>query len=192
MQMRDLKTLTDEQLVTKFQQTGDNTIFGEIYNRYNKKVFKICLSYTKDRATSFDLTQDVMIKVMEKLPALENANLVGLWIHRVASNFCADYYRAQKKTQFESIEERFDLADEVTDMEVLQDRENLLDGMESILNNMDEETANILRLKYLEGHSIKELQSELNLNSSAIKMRLKRGRNQVINLYNSRKKVAIS
>lgn len=190
--MLDLKNLTDEQLVIDFKQTGDNAIFGEIYKRYNKKVFKTCLGYTKDRTTAYDLAQDVMIKVMEKLPSLENEYLVGLWINRVACNLCTDYYRIQKRLQFDTIEERYDIAEEVTDREGLIAHEALLDGIEDIMGELEEETATILRLKYLEGHSIKELQEKLNLGSSAIKMRLKRGRNQIIKLYNSRQRVAVS
>lgn len=183
--MLNLKTLTDEQLVIEFKTTGDNQIFGEIYNRYNKRVYKVCLSFTKDKTTAYDLVQDIMIKLMEKLPSLENANLLGLWIHRVANNFCVDYYKAQKRMPFDAIEDRFDLAEEEVDMEGLIERENQLDAVEDIMAELEEDTKTILQLKYLEGNSIKELQTKLDLTSSAVKMRLKRGRNKIAQLYQS-------
>ena len=190
--MLNLKNLTDEQLVIEFKQTKDNAIFGEIYNRYYQKVYHTCLGYTKNRDTAFDLVQDIMLKIMDKLPALENGYLLGLWIHRVSANYCADHYKKQKRFQTETIEDRFDFAAEETDMEALLAKEVLLDSMDELMEELGEESANILRLKYLEGNSVKDLQVKLNLGASAVKMRLKRGRNKIVELYNSRQRVAIS
>ncbi len=190
--MLNLKNLTDEQLVTEFKQTRDNAIFGEIYNRYYQKVYHTCLGYTKSRDTAFDLVQDVMVKMMDKLPALEHGHLLGLWIHRVTSNYCADQYKKRKRFQTESIDDRFDMVAEEIDMEAILLKEDLLDGMEQMMEELGEESAAILRLKYLEGKSVKELQSQLNLGPSAVKMRLKRGRSKIAELYNSRPRVAMS
>lgn len=190
--MLNLKNLTDEQLVIEFKQTKDNEIFGEIYNRYYQKVYHTCLGYTKSRDTAFDLVQDVMLKIMDKLTALDNGHLLGLWIHRVTSNYCADYYKKQKRFKMDSIEDRFDVVAEETDMEVLLEKEMKLDGIEVIMNELGEESLEILRLKYLEGYSVKELQTKLDLGASAVKMRLKRGRASIVKLYNSRQRVAVS
>lgn len=190
--MLNLKTLADEQLVIEFKQTRNNAIFGEIYNRYYQKVYYTCLGYTKSRDTALDLVQDVMVKIMDKLPALENEHLLGLWIHRVTSNYCADHYKKQKRFQTESIDNRFDIVAEETDMEAILIKENLLDGMEEIMEELGEASTAILRLKYLEGKSVKELQAHLGIGASAVKMRLKRGRNQIIKLYNARKSVVMS
>lgn len=190
--MLNLKNLTDEQLVTEFKQTRDNAVFGEIYNRYYKKVYHTCLGYTKSRDAAFDLVQDVMVKLMDKLPALEHGHLLGLWIHRVTSNYCADQYKKRKRFQTDSIDDRFDCAAEETDMEALLAKEHLLDSMEGLMEELGEESANILRLKYLEGNSVKELQSKLNISTSAVKMRLKRGRNKIVTLYQAKQSMAMS
>lgn len=190
--MLNLKALTDEQLVVEFKQTRNNEIFGEIYNRYYKKVYNTCLGYTKSKDAAFDLVQDIMLKIIDKLPSLDNGNLLGLWIHRVASNYCADNYKKTKRFSMESLEDRFDIASEETDMEALAAKEVLFDKMENLLADFDEETLSLLRLKYQEGNSIKELEVKLNLSASAIKMRLKRGRNKISKLYNSQQRVAMS
>lgn len=191
MQTQSLKNLTDEQLVIDFQNTGDNQIFGEIYNRYYKKVYHTCLGYAKDRDTAFDLVQDIMMKVMEKLPKLSNANLLGFWIYRISNNYCVDYYHSKKRLSVTTIEDRFDIASEETDMEALAEKERLLDSMEDLMGTLDAETQTILHAKYLQGASIKDLQSRLNISASAVKMRLKRGRDKIHQLYQSQSRVAL-
>jgi len=123
---------------------------------------------------------------------LENGYLLGLWIHRVASNYCVDHYKKQKRIQTVNIEDRFDFVAEETDMEAILAKEVLLDSMDGLMEELGEESANILRLKYIEGKSIKDLETQLHIGPSAVKMRLKRGRNKITQLYNKQQRVAVS
>lgn len=190
MKIQAVKKLTDEQLVNEFKQTRDNAIFGEIYNRYYKKVFHTCLGYAKSREIAFDLVQDIMIKLMDKLPALEHTQLVGLWIHRVTCNYCVDYLKKQKRLPTETIEGHYELMDEESDMDALLAKERLLDSVENLMGELGEESRTFLQLKYIEGYSVKELQAKFNLGESAVKMRLKRSRKKIAELYQSQARVA--
>ena len=105
------QNLTDEQLVTQFQVSNkDNLLFGEIYNRYYKKVHHTCMSIVKDQEVAYDLLQDIMIKVMEHLPKLKHGQLLGLWIHRIARNYSLDYCKDRNRQRIVHLDEYFHMA----------------------------------------------------------------------------------
>ena len=183
MKISIIKELTDEQLVQAFQTSVDKEVFGEIYNRYYKNVFHICVGYTKNRDTAFDLVQDIMIKVLAQLPSLKHANLLGYWIARIAKNYSLDYCKKQNRSRTDSMDAQFDIVEETSDMPALEAKEILLNNMEQLMEELGEETTTFLRLKYLEGYTIKDLQAKFNLKSGAVKMRLQRGRQQVLAVY---------
>ena len=62
--------------------------FEKIYNSYNQKVFRLCMSYTNDRDWAKDLTQETFIQVWQNLEKFRNESSVGTWIFRIASNIC--------------------------------------------------------------------------------------------------------
>lgn len=183
MTTKMIQNLSDEQLVLQFQNTKNNQFFGEIYNRHYSKVFYTCLGVVKDRETAADLAQDVMIKVMEKLPLLRNGSLLGWWIHRIAKNHSIDFYRERQNHL--DVEDRFHMAAEADETEACWEKETILCKMEEILSHLEEDARNILTLKYIENYSIKALQKILGVSESAVKMRLSRARARAVNLYQS-------
>lgn len=55
--------------------------------------------------------------------------------------------------------------------------------MYSLINALPEKERTLLNLKYLQGESVENLQTQLNISGSAIKMRLKRSREKLNMLY---------
>ena len=52
---------TDEQLVDAIRK-DDRQALGELYNRYYKKVFGKCFSFSRNQAEAFDLAQESLMK----------------------------------------------------------------------------------------------------------------------------------
>ncbi len=179
MTTQNFQNLTDEQLVAQFQSTRNNRLFGEIYNRYYQKVYHTCLGIVKDRDVASDLVQDVMIKVMDSLPKLQNGFLLGLWINRIAKNHSIDFCKERNSKAIVPADEQFDLVDETIDMEVLEAKEKIFEGLEHAFNDLKEEDRLFLSLKYYDNYSVEDLQKQYNLSKSAVKMRLARARKRV-------------
>lgn len=175
--------LSDEELVQQFKATADPVFFGEIYKRYNHKVYLDCLSILKDPNTAQDVAQDVMIRVMQKLPTLQCEFLLGIWIHKIARNESISCYNKWKKRPLVQVDKYLDLAAEETEEGHFDDQENLLEGMNRAIEKLNEDTRTMLTLKYLHNTSIKVLQQKYSLSESAIKMRLARARSRIAKLY---------
>ena len=71
--------------------------FEEIYNNYNQKIFRLCMSYSNDRDLAKDLTQETFIQVWTNLSKFRNEASIGTWIFRIASNICLRQIEKSKK-----------------------------------------------------------------------------------------------
>lgn len=62
--------------------------FGEIYNIYSPKIYRVCLGYFNDADLAKDCTQETFITVWENLGKFQNRSQIGTWIFRIATNKC--------------------------------------------------------------------------------------------------------
>ena len=72
-------------------------VFEEIYNTYNQKIYRLCMSYSNDRDLAKDLTQETFIQVWTNLSKFRNESSIGTWIFRIASNICLRQIERSKK-----------------------------------------------------------------------------------------------
>lgn len=175
--------LSDAQLAELFQQTKDNQYFGELYQRYYPKIYYYCLSITKEQEAAFDLTQEVFIKAAEHIDRLKFPVTFPAWLFRIAHNESVDHCKARGRRQFLDIDARFDLGEEPVNEESFWERERQYEAIDELMTQLGEESQLMLRLKYLENHSIHDLQQRFHLSESAVKMRLSRARNRIERLY---------
>lgn len=75
------------------------TDFKQIFNQYNKKVFNLFLFYTSDYEDARDLTQEVFIRIHEKINDFRKDANVSTWIYRIAVNQALDHLRKKKRKQ---------------------------------------------------------------------------------------------
>lgn len=173
-------TISDEQLVARLQY-GDKSAMSELYLRYQMVVFAKCLSFSKNKETAQDLSQDIMLKVMEKINSFQGSSKFSTWLFSITYNYCIDQQRKRKgKGQYiDSLENCLNVADEsYLEKERLSEEENILNGIDVMMEQISSEDQQILLLKYQLNKSIRELQTLYNLSASAVKMRLLRARSK--------------
>ena len=178
--------MTDEQLVESLKKTRNTIFFGVLYDRYAKKVFNKCLSFTKERAEAEDLVHDIFVKVHFKLHTFSFQSKFSTWLYAVTYNFCIDHQNRKKREQKvydEYLVEHLYESDEPKDAELFEIQ---VDRLKVVLNYMTLDEKVLLLLKYQDGLSIKELMEVTDSTESAIKMRLKRSKTKLLKLYKDR------
>ncbi len=163
-------------LVRKYLDTKEANLLGEVYLLCEKKVFHYCLGYVKEKNMAKDITQDVFLKVLENLANLKNPDTFDSWLFTITRNQCIDYLKSNKLGKKVDEKELDNLEEEFFDEEAAMDREKLLDKLEEVVLGVPEEIKELVIARYFEKKSIKELQEQLNLSESAVKMRLTRAR----------------
>ncbi|MEQ8530387.1 MAG: sigma-70 family RNA polymerase sigma factor, partial [Imperialibacter sp.] len=94
---------------------------------------------------------------------------------------CADFYKRQTRQR----EEKEALSVELKELASSSDQELFeikINRLSTLLNKLEPDERMILLMKYQDDVSIKELSRILELNDSAVKMRLSRARQKIIDL----------
>lgn len=65
---------------------GDRRAFERIYRAHANRVFTLCTRMLGDRMLAEEVTQDVFVRVWEKLPSFRGESAFSTWLHRVAVN----------------------------------------------------------------------------------------------------------
>ncbi|QEC54144.1 RNA polymerase sigma factor [Anseongella ginsenosidimutans] len=78
----------------------------QLYRKYAKTMFHVCLSYCADRDQAKDILQEAFIKAFRKLDTFATANSFEGWLRRIVVNTALDHLRKSKKWSFITIEEQ--------------------------------------------------------------------------------------
>lgn len=186
--MYPLPLLTDEQLVL-LGQSGHRAAFGELYRRYHPLVMRKCLGFTHDVDQAQDLTQDVMVRAMDRLGSFKGASTFSTWLFSLTVNHCLDVLRKQKNRHYEA------LADAMLVLELDEEDEALLQDQWDLramaaLDALLVEDRELLLAKYQHHKSVAELMVQYQLSASALKMRLLRARKRALTLLSQAPKAA--
>ena len=95
---KDPANHTDAELVLKFQASGNNKFIGELFERYSRLVYGLCLKYFKNEMESKDAVISIFEKLMNDLHK-HNVNNFKSWLYMVAKNYCLMQLREQKALQ---------------------------------------------------------------------------------------------
>src|ERR1700721_2798271 len=179
---------TPEGALVRRAQTGDETAFRDIVEKYQSKVFSIIHGIVRQRNDVEDIAQQVFAKVYVSIRNFDFRSSLITWIYKITVNECFDYLRKKKvrKLVYES-----DLSeDEVRRVENTEppvDRQPPADTtlarrdyVVKLMDRVSEEEKRLLMLKEVEGYSVEELSSMLSMNENTIKVKLFRARQKLV------------
>ena len=184
---KQLRELTDIEIVALITSESQTQYFEEIYDRYATRILQKCMSFTHDRDEAQDLAHDIIVKVYMSLSRFNQQSKLSTWIYSIAYNHCVDYYAKKKKKttiQEEVSVEQLDVADEVSDEEILDIK---IETLDQLMKQLTPAEVSILLMKYQDGFSIKDIAIQTNSGESAVKMKLKRTKSKLIKLYKDEK-----
>ncbi len=172
--------LTDEEIVQEVL-AGRKHSYAEIVTRYQQPVFNLMYRYTRHDQDAADLTQEVFLRAFHRLSTYRSDCSLFSWLYTLAVNRANDWSRSNKRRQ-ENIqafawENGIPLQTEnpAASMEKREEGERL----QKALGLLSSETREILLLRYRHERPIREVATVFDLRESAVKMRIKRGLEQL-------------
>ena len=160
-------------------------MFEELYDRYSSKIFRKCLSFTKDEAEAKDLAHDVIVKIYLSLSKFGKKSKFSTWIYAITFNHCVDYQAKSKKQKNLSQEIKNETRTQSVNSEP-SDEELMgidIDTLVRLLEKISVVEKSLLLMKYQDGLSIKEIANVIDAGESSVKMKLKRAKEKLIKLY---------
>ena len=77
--------------------SGDMSALGELYRRYNRRVYSLCRRMAANTAEAEDLTQEVFIKLFYEAGTFRGESAFTTWLHRLTVNVVLMYLRKHKR-----------------------------------------------------------------------------------------------
>jgi len=185
---QNYKDLSDEDLVKAIVLKNDTLLFEILYDRYDKLVYNKCRGFSKRDDEAEDLTQDIFLKLFVKLKTFKGKSKFSTWLYSFTYNHCVNYVNRStaKKIEKQSVDTD-NIKDEHYGSQEQDDADiqNLkVEKLKEALEKISPEEKMILLLKYQDSLSIKDLCGVLDIGESAVKMRLKRAKEKLVNVYN--------
>ena len=135
-------------------KNGDNDSFSQLVGLYSKRLYGYFYRLSGNRTLCDDLLSELFIKLVRKISLYEGGSFDG-WIFRIASNIFTDHLRDKQK-QKKLIENKV-LMLESTPMETNSSDEDNIDKLQIQLDKLDEQTKELIVLRFYSGLSFKEI-----------------------------------
>ncbi|OLD00823.1 MAG: hypothetical protein AUI33_00040 [Ignavibacteria bacterium 13_1_40CM_2_61_4] len=74
-------------------QAGDQTAFRDLYRQHAGRVYALCLRLTGDAYAAEERTQDVFVRLWDKLRLFRGESAFSSWLHRLAVNVVMNEHR---------------------------------------------------------------------------------------------------
>jgi RNA polymerase sigma-70 factor (ECF subfamily) len=165
--------LTDEECVRKFQETGDNKCFAELFVRHRKKVFFACRGFFLDHQRAEDATQETFLRAYAKIGGFQGGDFAA-WLMRISRNVCIDQWR---KGRLDRVTENSDLAERtaVTTLDASFELRERVERIWEAMKSLSPEQRQCLELK-IEGCTYEETAARTGLTTEAVKSHLQNGK----------------
>lgn len=86
--------MPDEELLARYNRTGDTKYFGELYNRYIPLLYGVCLKYLGNAEKAEDAVMQLFEELTEKIGRYE-ITLFRTWLYSVVKNHCFQLLRKE-------------------------------------------------------------------------------------------------
>lgn len=162
------KDLPDAALVER--APSDKAAFGELYERYVKRIYNYIYFRTGSAQDAEDLTARVFFRAMGHIETYTDRGVpFQAWLYRIAHNLTANWHRDQGRRKVVSLEDYIagELIGDAPDRAV-EDQEDI-DRLRAVLRRLPEERQQLLTLKFVDGMSNADIGAIMDRTEGAIK-----------------------
>ena len=180
--MKDVTALTDEDLVERARGGAQDDLrpFEQLVERYQERVVANCRHIGGSPADAEDLAQEVFVKSFFGLARFEGRSSFKTWLYRIKANHCINFLKKKRKVSFVDVEDHSLGAEpEIHVPPVAEARVDARDqraAIERVLDSIPDTLRAPLVMRDTDEMSYQEIAEVLEIGLSAVKMRIKRGR----------------
>ena len=165
----------------------DPSAVADLSDAYGAKIYQLAFRYLRNREDAEEVSQDVLLKVFQKIDAFRGDAALSSWIYRITFNAAMSRLREFKQNLPAAVEKTGDHEDsshpmkrEVVDAAPLADEDMLRAEMRQTLVRALKGMPTLYRapviLRDVQGLSTEEASAILHVKEQTLKSRLHRGR----------------
>ena len=182
---KNLRELSDEELILEFQKNNLEAAFEILVQRYKNPLTNFVFRFLGDYESCNDVVQETMIKVYRYKDTYSSVAKFSTWVYTIAGNLAKTEYRRQRRRNIFSISDYgednkpYDLPDESYRPDVATDSGIKDEIIQKALLKVKESYREAVILRDIQGMSYEEIAEILGVNEGTVKSRINRGRAQL-------------
>ncbi len=167
---------SDEYLLELALQ-GDRSCFGELIERWQRKIYAFIRRYVGNSTDAQDLTQDTFTKAYRNLDRLVDPARFSSWLYKIALNECRMRFRKERRAQLVPLPEEEDpgrpeLAVETATPETQLAVQEEIELVRGAFKELPEEQRAVILMKEYQGLKFHEISEILEIPLSTVKSRM--------------------
>jgi RNA polymerase sigma-70 factor (ECF subfamily) len=167
--MKIPQVLQNETGIIQRARQGDSEAVGAIYAHYQADVFTYIYYRVSDQECAEDLTAEVFVRMITKLPDyIEQGHPILAWLYTIARNLVIDHYRTSKERQSMPLEESLIAGENGHPVKETEDH-LAQECLAKAMLQLSEEQRQVILLKIVEDREIVEVSKILDRNERAIR-----------------------
>ena len=168
---------SDEYLLELALQ-GDRACFGELIERWQRKIYGFICRYVGNSTDAQDLTQDTFTKAYTNLDRLADPARFSSWLYKIALNECRMRFRRQRRVHLVSLQDEEDspgrpeLAAQTATPETELAAKEDVEHLRGAFSQLPEEQKAVILMKEYQGLKFHEISEILGIPLSTVKSRM--------------------
>ncbi len=164
----------ETQLITRCQQ-GDQDALKEIFDKYQKKVYRIAYGVVRHREEALDIVQEVFVKLFRSIKNFKGRSHFYTYLYRMVMNTAIDHSRKMGKQFISSLdgEGSFEPSEEVEKWpERILLQKELEEKVKRAIGKLPAEQKAALIFREVEGLSYQEMADAMECSIGTVMSRL--------------------
>lgn len=174
-------TATAEALIAQSQQ-GSREAFGQLVERFGRRIFNYLCQLTGNAHDAEDLTQETFLKAWRSVGRCRSPEAFNAWLFTIARRTALNYLRARKPAAMDAAAEEIDPASPAQRLEQQEQQQ----GLWALARRLGAAQHQALWLRYGEGLSIAETARLMRTSQVHVRVLLHRGRARLARLLAQR------
>jgi RNA polymerase sigma-70 factor (ECF subfamily) len=172
---QDFSNMTDEELLSLYQKTGDNNWLGVLLKRYTLLLLGVSMKYLKNEEEAKDNVQQVFIKVLEQINK-HKVTYFKSWLYIVTKNECLMKIRSKNGKYTTEITDRLLSEADKEDSEQEAFLEKDLSLLATALKELNEEQQQCISLFYLQKMPYQQISEKTGFSPMQVKSYIQNGK----------------
>ncbi|RPI25215.1 MAG: sigma-70 family RNA polymerase sigma factor [Acidobacteria bacterium] len=167
---------SDEQLLA-LALGGDGACFGELTQRWQRKIFTFVCRYVGNVEEARDLTQDTFTKAYQNLDRLTDPSRFSSWLYKIALNECRMRFRRHRHINHVALDdtnesEAIEIVDDSTTPEQNLAEKERASALRAAFGALPEEQRVVILMKEYQDLKFHEISEIMNIPLSTVKSRM--------------------
>ena len=143
------------------------TLLTDYFTQEQERFYRLAFSYLKNREEALDAVQGAVCRAWEQQDGLREPGAIRAWFYRILTHTSIDLFRQRKRICYVPLEH--------LDTESYEDPLPADDSLSSQVDALPTEIATVIRLRFYEELSLKEISAITGAPLSTVKTRLYTG-----------------